>query len=225
MNEFVGLVNFARQMKTTSATRGALIQLEGNVAYLVNEHKSFTLKAEFPEPLGTGTFYASEAPVKTEIVERRDERVRFCWKERGKIKDIFVPDKRPIKEKAEEVFQRYWREPNVKVPITFLDDLLPDILVTRLRVKGDEIITIQKRSDGTVQLNNRVKLRIGLMEAPNYPDSGEVSVFTQDLYVLRGNIRNPLMISVKENSPVCIAGYFTFGGKFKGVIAHLVYEV
>jgi len=225
MKEFEGLVALGRLMKTTSATRGALIQLEEGVAYMVNEPKSILLKLEFNEKLGTGTFYAGEAPTVAEKVQRRDDKVLFEWRERGKIRRLFVRDKPTFSEKAEGILEKYYAKPEVKVPVDFLDDLDKDILITRVRVKGDEIITQQRRSDGTVMMENVVKLSRGLTEAENYPDSGEVSVFTQDLVVLKGFVRNPLYIALNENKPISVRGAFNFGAGFKGIIAFLVYEV
>ena len=225
MNEFEGLVGLGRLMKTSSATRGALIQLEGNEAFMVNEPKSITLHLRFNEKIGDGTFYAGEVPTVAEVVSRRDNKVLFQWKERGKVRRLFVPDKEAFRANSEEALSKYYKEPDIRIPLDFLDDLQKEILVTRLRIKGDEIQTTQKRSDGTVMLENLVKLNRGLAESEDYPDSGEVTVFTQDLFVLKGFVRNPLFMKIVEGSPVSIRGGLTFGAKFRGVISHLVYEV
>jgi len=224
MKEFEGLVSLGRLMKTTSATRGCLIQLEGDVAYMVNEPRSIMIKVKFTKNLGSGTFYAGEAVSMAETVERRDDRVLFEWREKGKDRRSFVPDKEAFKDKAEAVLSKYYVEPNVKVPIDFLDDLSSDILISRVRIVGDKIITRQKRSDGTVMLENEVKLRRGLVEAENYADTGEVSVFTQDLFVLKGNAKE-LWMDLAEKKPISLKGTLEFGGKFRGIVAFLVYEV
>lgn len=225
MNEFGGLITLGRAMRTTSARMGALIQLEEDVAYLVNEPRSLAMKIQFKESLGTGTFYAGEAISVASRVQRRDPKVLFEWRELGKIRRVLVPNKDPIKDKVEEVLGRnFKKEGMVKVPTDMLDDLSKDILVTRLRAKNNEIHTVQRRSDGTVELNNSYKLSRGLVER-KYPDTEEVSIFTMDLYVLKGLVNDLYLNFWGPTVPVSVASRLNFGALLVGVIAFLVYEV
>lgn len=222
MKEFEELIAMAKNM---GGSRGALIQLEGRTVYLSNLKRTVMFKLEFSQEIGSGTFYVGEAVSTAETIKRRDNRVLFEWRERAKTKRILIPDKKGFKNQAEAVLEKYYTEPNVKVPVDFLDDLNRNILTSHIRVVGDKITTRQKRSDGTVMLENLVKLNRGLKESENHPDSGEVTVFTQDLFVLKGFVRNPLFMKIVEGNPVSIRGGLTFGAKFRGVISHLVYEV
>ncbi|GAI07452.1 unnamed protein product, partial [marine sediment metagenome] len=96
MKEFEGLINLGRSFGTTRAQRGPVIQLEGDTAYIMNTHHSIIYELTFNGKIGTGTFYASEAPINSEKIERRENKVLFEWKERNRTKRIFVPDKSPF---------------------------------------------------------------------------------------------------------------------------------
>jgi len=224
MSEFEGLVTLGRAMRTTSARMGALIQLESDIAYLVNE-THLALKLKFKEAFGTGTFYAGEAVSSASRVQRRDEKVLFEWKERGGLKRVLVPNKDSIKDNVEAVLAEHFKKDGmVKVPTDLLDGLSKDLLVTRLRVEGNQIHTVQRRSDGSVELNNSYDLARGWSEA-EYPNTEQVTVFTADLYVLKGLAVDLYLNIAGAEKPVSVASRLNFNASLLGVISHMVYEV
>lgn len=222
MSEWEGLVSLGRAMKTTSSRLGALVQLEGDVAYLVNESRSVALEIKFKKKLGEGTFYSAEAPLSTELVARRDGKVLFQWKEEGKIKRVLVPEKKPVKEKVAEAIGKYFRKDSlVKVPHSFLDDLDEDSLAARLKFEGRELRVIQRRSDGSVELNYSYPL-VGKSSEVN---SEEVTVFTRDLRAFRGLVSDLFLGIAGSRSPLSVLARTNFNSVLRGVIAYLVYEV
>lgn len=225
MSEFEGLVTLGRAMRTTSARMGALIQLEGDTTYLVNEPRSLALKLKFKEALGTGTFYAGEAISLASRVQRREEKVLFEWKERGGLKRVLVPNKDSIKDDVEGVLTEHFRKDGmVKVPTDLLDGLSKDLLVTRLRIEGNQIHTVQRRSDGTVELNNSYDLARGWSES-EYPNTEQVTVFTADLYVLKGLAVDLYLNIAGAEKPVSVASKLNFNASLIGVIAYMIYKV
>ena len=77
MKEFEGLINMGRKATKTStgSKRGLLIQLEGKTVMLTNTKRSSILKLTFDKNIGTGTFYANEAPLMAEKIVRRGDKV------------------------------------------------------------------------------------------------------------------------------------------------------
>lgn len=221
MTDFKELIAMTKNL---GSARGALIQLEEDLGFITNVKRSVVYELKFDRKIGTGTFYASEIPPMSENIERRDDNVLFSWKEKGESPSIFVPNKKSFDVQSKTIFEKYYEEPNIKAPTNFIERLDGNILITSLRINRDEILTNQKRSDGTVGFTNKVKLKRGLAEAENHPDSGEVSIFTQDIYVLKGFVRDPLYIELKEKKPISIRGSLTFGAVFRGIIAYLEYE-
>lgn len=217
---FSELVAMARNF---GGSRGGLIQMEGSVVYLANVKRSALFKMELKKEVGTGTFYASESPVNSERIERRDERVLFEWKDKGNIRRIMVPDKKSFKEDVEKALNELHYSTTFKAPLETLDYIEDGILVTRLRVNGNYLTINQKRSDGTVTMETKVKLSRGLAEELNHPDSGKVSIFTQDLVGLKGFV-DSLLLGIVENQPIILAGDLSFGGTFVGLIGNLTYE-
>jgi len=217
---FGELVAMARNF---GGSRGGLIQMEGSVVYLANVKRSALFKMQLRQSVGTGTFYASESPVNSERIERRGERVLFEWKDKGNIRRVFVPDKKPFKEDVENALGELHYSTTFKAPIETLDYIEDGILVTQLRANGNYLTINQKRSDRTVTMETKVKLSRGLAEESNHPDSGKVSIFTQDLVGLKG-FANSLMLGIVENQPVVLGGDLSFGGTFEGLIGNLTYE-
>jgi len=218
------LIEFGRKSKGAStSTRGALIDLNGKIAYITNERRSFLYKMILEEEVGSGVFYAGEAPIMSEKVRDRGEKVLFEWKEGRVIRRVFVPSKKPIKETSEAVFKKWYVNPEVLIPVTALDLLDPDILTTRLRVSGDRLHVKQTRADGTVSLENEIVLSRFLAEV-NYPDSGEVTIFTSDLIFIREFTRKPIYIHIEEGKPISLRTTLNFGAILEGLISYLVYE-
>jgi len=223
LKEIEGLISLGRLMKAYGgSTRGGLIHLEDSVAYLTNTKRSVLYKLIFNNHIGTGVFYAGEAPVVAEKIELRDEKVLFEWKDKRAIRRVLVPSKSPIKEICEKVLAKYYVEPKIKVPIEAIDLLDQNILITNLQVKNNRLVMTQTRSDGTVSLQNEVPLSRGLA-AVNYPDTGEVAIFTTDLYILK-NYVTELYLDIQERKPVSVKAKLNFGASLKGVIAFLTYE-
>jgi len=227
MRELEGLIALGKGMRTTSATRGALIQLEGDTAYMVNEPRSIALRLKFDDQeLGDGTFYAGEAVPGAHRVQRRGDKVLFEWRERGKVRRKMVPDRAPIDEKVEDALRRYGAHPDdhVRVPTSVLDDLNRNILTTRISVRNNKVVTRQLRSDASEEHEVETELRRGLI-AVEHPDTPETTVFTADLYVMRGLVDELQVAFGDGGRPLSIRGRFNFGAEFEGVIAHMVYEV
>lgn len=223
MNEWEGLIAFGRAMKTGSQRQGALIQLEGDVAYLVNESRSLALKMRFRKSLGSGTFYATEAPTTAKRVERRPGgKVLFGWSSGGVSRSVIVPEKGAIKEKVEKALSAYFDKSQLApVPKNLLEDLDRDILVTRLKVSRGKIYVVQRRSDGRVELVNSYAIA-GIR---GDLETEEVSVLTSDLLPFKGLTKRLLLGISGSRKPVSVAAEFKFGGAAIGLISYLVYEV
>jgi len=223
MKEIEGLISLGRLMKAFGgSTRGALIHLEDSIAYMTNTKRSVLYKLTFNNHIGTGVFYAGEAPIVAEKIELRDEKVLFEWKDKKATRRVFVPSKPPVKEVCEKVLTKYYVEPKIRVPVEAIDLLDADILITNLQVKNNRLLLTQTRSDGTVSLQNEVPLSRGLA-AVNYPDTGEVAIFTTDLYILK-NYVTELYLDIQERKPVSVRAKLNFNATLKGVIAFLTYE-
>jgi hypothetical protein len=213
-------VSFAKALD--DSLRGATVQLEGRICYLANTRRSACYKLAFHENLGTGTFYASEAVSLATKIERRDGRVLFEWREAGKLRQVLVPEKAPIKDKVEEALKKWFRkEGAIQVPVEILDDLDEGILVTRLKIENGRVRVSQKRSDGTVELSNVYDLP---SHNPRPPDTDEVSVFTRDLRALKGYTSVLYFNIIGQMSPLSVVARLDFGAVLIGLISHLVYE-
>lgn len=223
MKEFEGLIRLGRTMKAFGGSkRCALIQLEGNVAYLTNTKRSVLYKITFERAIGDGTFYAGEAPIMSEKIQRRDEKVLFEWKEAGVLKRVLIPDCKSFAKEAEVALGMYV-EPNVKLPDAMIAGLNTDILITGISVKGNELAINQTRSDGTVSFENIFKLGRGFV-TEDYPSTGIVKIFTSDLSILRDVVTSPMLVHLEEDKPMSLKGKLDFGADLVGLIAHLSYS-
>lgn len=223
MKEFEGLIRLGRTMKAFGGSkRCALIQLEGDTAYLTNTKRSVLYKIMFERAIGDGTFYAGEAPVMSEKIQRRDEKVLFEWKEAGVQKRVLIPDCKSFVKEAETALGMYV-EPNVKFPDTLITSLNTDILITGISVEGNELVINQTRSDGTVSFENIFKLGRGFV-TENYPPTGIVQIFTSDLSILRDVVTGPLLVHLEKGKPVSLKGRLNFGAELEGLIAHLSFQ-
>lgn len=225
MKEFEGLVQMGRKKIRTAfsgSKRGSLIQLEGDFAIFTNTKRSAIHRIEFPAHVGTGTFHASEAPLMAEHIERRDDKVLFEWKEGNAKKRVLIPDQRGVLEEAEKTFEELYTEPTIKIPNEVFDNISPEMLITKIAIEGNEITINQIRSDGTVEFENVLQLSKGLLKQDN-PATGEVSVFTSDLYMLREFV-NGMFIDLHPDRPISLKADLTFGAKMIGLISTLKYE-
>jgi hypothetical protein len=214
MKEFETLIQIGRKM---AGSRGGEVQLEGDKAFLTNIKRSSLYLFEFKKPIGTGTFYSSQALINAETVERRDDRVWFVWKENGVTRREFVPDLDKLTD-FEKVFKEKYNEDQIEVSKKIFDVLLPEFLITRIKINNNRLILTQIRSDGDVGFENEIPLSSGL-EKVEYPDTEEISVFTSDLLILQSE--NTLSLSLKENLSLKIS---TRDFTCKAVIGSLIYE-
>ena len=238
MRELEGLIALGRNMKSSSARRGAQIQVEGDTAYVTNEPKSIALRLKFGRELGDGSFYANEAIGEAYKIQRRDDKVLFVWDTpEGDTRRELIRDAGQIKDRVNEAIDRYAAEGLVLIPPHALDLLDGGILTARVSLKDGKFITRQLRSDASRQTENETDLRSSargrglsssfgaVEEAPKAPDTVETTVFTQDLYVMKGLLEELRIAFGDGNAPLCVAGKFNFGATFEGRISHMLYEV
>lgn len=185
---------------------------------MTNTKRSAVLRIQFGRAIGTGTFYANEAPLIAEKIERRDDKVLFEWKEGGNIKRVLIPNQRSILEEAEKAFVDLYVEPSIRFPLTAFDSL-EDLLITQMAVKENDITLKQERSDGTVTFENVLKIGKGLMKA-EYPETATISIFTNDLLMLKDFVKT-LEMSLDKDKPISLKGTLTFGTSFKGLVSDL----
>jgi hypothetical protein len=219
---FKTLVQLGRNLKAFSGSKqGAIIQLEGDVAYLTNSKRSVVYVIKLKQHLGTGTFYAGEAPIISEKVERREGKVLFEWRDSVGIRRKLGPDRAPFKELADTALKKFFVEPDIEVPVSLFEAIDPSIIITQLSVSGDVLTVRQTRSDGSVMLESLIKLSQGLKKV-NHPPTGFVAFFTDDLYALKGIVKNMAM-KIEQGKPISLRAN-TVLGDLIGVIAHLTYE-
>jgi len=219
---FEKIISIGRGLRSYGGSkRGALIQMEGNVVYMRDSKGSLLYKLIFKKPIGTGTFYAGEAPLMSKRIERRDGKVVFEWRESTKIRRVWIAEPEPFDQLAENALSRLYTEPNVSIPLDIFDVLDPDILVTRLSISGNSLVVRQTRSDGSVMLETVLEMR--RLGSQSYEDIGEVSFFTSNLYVLKGHLLS-LRMGLREDAPISIRAKTNFDAELVGLISHLKYE-
>jgi len=204
------LVMLGRNLATSSAKRGALIQFEGKVAYMTNSHYSIAIKFDLLDEIGEGTIYSDEAVLDAKRIERRDGKVLFEIND----KRIFVPEKKPIADKVEEVIKKYYQEPSLDLPVSAIQELDKDILVTRFLVEDGILYLSQRRADGSVDIQRKICKYDGELT--------EVPIFTQDISIFTR--ANNIKISLDDNHPVSLKARYHWGHA-TAVIAHMVYEL
>ena len=156
--QYKDLIEFGREVRTTTSKRGAIIQLEGNTAYITNERASIVMKIDLSADLGTGTFYASEAPIEATRIQRRDGKVFFEIPRYGSSRYIYLPEKVLFGEKVEGVITSKFVEPSISLDGNIFSDVLPNVLITHLKV-GDKTLELnQKRSDGSAEIGATFKI-------------------------------------------------------------------
>lgn len=215
-------VNFGRKVKAWGGShRGALIQFDENKVYITNLKRSAIYKILMNEPIGSGCFYAGEAPLMAEEIRERENKVLFEFKDRGNTRQVLIPSREPISREAEHEFENNWKQPDVIIPESFFDYIDNDMLITDLRVKGDKIYINQKRSDGSVEMNNVINLKSFV--PLDYPE-GEVNIFTSDLYLLKGFCKN-IKLGIRDiEHPLCVECDFVGVGKAKILISNLIFS-
>lgn len=220
MTKLDDLIDFGRDMKTVSSKKGALIQLDVNGALLTNDRHTvaFVIEGE----LGTGCFYAEEAPKGTNEVRLREEKTLFITKTKGTKRHIFVPTKQEIKEEITDTFQKYWTEPLVLLPPKVFNTIDSVILVTSLSFYQNEIIVTQKRADGTVEIENLLDLSYGFI-TQEVEDSDIITIYTSDFLLLK-QFSNPKISIIDSNTPLIISGTLK-GMRARGLISYHKYEV
>lgn len=226
MNEFRQIVRLGRKQKgsssSSSSQRGCLIQLEEDKVFLVNAKRSMLYELRYPKKIGSGVFFAGEAPIQAEKIQLRDDRVLFEWEEKRSTRRIFVPTRRAIDDDAMETITTMWKEPTISLPDDFLSFLNPDILITTLSVEGNIARIRQARSDGTVEFESDVSLGRGFMER-EYEKTGKVNFFTADLYFLIDETEN-LSVDITPDAPLSLKGELCDNeGRFIGLVSNLKY--
>lgn len=213
------IIQLGRRM---GGTRGGEIQLEDKNAYLTNVKRSSLYKFTLNDPLGTGTFYSSQAMLNAENVERREEKVWFSWKEKGIASRQYVPNLESFGDTLEKVFKEKFVKEQFRITKAIMDVLLGEFLITRISIKDNKLLTRQIRSDGSVGFEKEIPLRQGLISA-EHEDTKEVSIFTNDLLILKPLIEEELYFGINEKEPLSITIPFT-GGKCEALIGRLIYE-
>jgi len=140
---------------------------------------------------------------------------------------------------VEEALDRYATDAEyVPIPPHALDLLDNGILTTKVSLKDRKFVTRQLRSDASSQAENETELHStergkslasafgsGGEVATKVEDTPETTVFTQDLWVMRGLLDEFKMAFGDGGEPLRIKGQFNFGATFDGLIAHMIYEV
>lgn len=225
MKDFEILVTAGRGLKTGHGFRGALIQLEGDIAYLTNIRRSILFKIQSPSVIGTGTFYASEAPINSDRVERRDGRVLFEFAAGGVKKSILIPDKPSISDLGETILSKYYHEPTLDAPLAFMNELDPSFPITKLIIEDNALTIAQKRGDGSVEIRSRLSLSTGFgaFNTQDPVEPAEVNIFTRDLTDLKTAITGKVRLYVHNGLPLSIKTALG-SSNIIGVIGNLTYE-
>ena len=219
MKELEKIIQIGRKM---GGTRGGEIQLEGHDAFLTNTKRSSIYLINSSENLGTGTFYSSQALLTAEKVERRDDKVWFHWRENGVNRREFVPNLQSFRKELMETIKKKATKQYIKIPPTLFTILYEDLLITKLKVKNNNIIATQIRSDGSVGFENEISLSRGLIRL-DYDDTDEISIFTSDLLLLKPFVEDHLEISFSKNNPLTV--YIPYSnGKLLSLIGNLEYD-
>lgn len=219
MKELERIITVGRKM---GGSRGGEIQLEGHEAFLINIKRSSIYSVNSDEDLGTGTFYANQALINAEKVERRDDKVWFYWRESGVNRREFVPNLEEFKSQMMESIKKKATKQQIKVPPTLLDVLFEDLLITKLKIKDNKLIATQIRSDGSVGFENEISLGKGLIKQES-PDTEEISIFTGDLTVLKPFVEDGINLGFSKDNPLTV--YIPYSnGKVLALIGKLEYD-
>ena len=219
MSKLDELIEFGRNMKTVSSKKGALVLLKREGAYLINDRH--TVAFVFASDLGTGCFYAEEAPKGTQEVKSRGEKTLFATKSKGIKRHIFVPTKQEFDDELNETFVTYWAEPLVTLPPQVFSAIDPAILVTSLSFYQNKIIVTQKRTDGVVELESIIDLNYGFV-TQEVEDSNIITIYTND-FLLLNSFKNPKISIISNDHPLMIRGTLK-AMPVRGLIAYHKFE-
>jgi hypothetical protein len=212
------LINLGRGMIAFGGSkRGALMDMHGNKVFYRNTKGSVLYEVTSPTKLGEGVFYAGEAVANTKSIETRGEQVVFEYQTGKTNTKMYLAIQEPYHELAEKVLEKFYKETNIFLPLTVLDELNTDMLAVTMKIKGDTLTFDQARSDGAVKLEKTMKL------LDDYGDERSVTFFTKDLILLKGFV-NQLKIGVTTDQPISLWAQTNFGAVLRGLISHQTFE-
>ncbi len=224
-NLYKTLVALGRISKTGNARRGAVIELDGNVAYMMNEKHSLMLKITSPTFLGTGAFCSSDALSNAIKVQDRSGKIAFTVNAEGKEKVFLVPAETSIKDACELAFNTYYKmtpdNPGFDIS-NILTEIDPDILLSTISAEGNNVKLVQTRSDASVRIETASPIGKGFFRV-DVPPTGDVAFFTQDLVSLQPYLARPVNATITPKEPINISSSLQ-GSPVKGLITWLEYE-
>lgn len=197
--------------------RGAVMDMKDTKVFYKNSKGSILYEATMPQELGEGVFYAGEAIINAQKVEKRGEQVVFHWVEGRTPRRERLACMDSYREVAEQAMEKHWIEPDIIVPLDFLDKLETGMLSTTLTVEGNLITAVQARSDGSVILESDQRMLNDVGEKRS------ITFFTNDLLLLKGFITN-LHIAIKDDYPLVIEAETNFGAKLRGLVSHQTFD-
>ena len=219
MKEFELIVQIGRKM---GGTRGGEIHLEGNEAFVTNVKRSSLYHFIMNNTIGTGNFYAGQALINSESVSRRDDKVVFNWIEKGMKGRAFIPNIDSIKDDFVTRFSSDFNE-DLKIPVPGkIFEVIQDLLITKLQVVDSKLQIKQTRSDGSVGFESELTLSSGLIDE-EYPDTDEISIFTNDLTILSPVIDDQFFIGIDNDKPMSLLVINPLG-KIRALIGTLEYD-
>jgi len=214
------IILFGLKMRSKVSKRGALISLEGDKAYLVNNQRTAAFRIHGKD-FGTGTFYSNEATPDCKIY-RDDGLVVFQRVKDKKVERISIPEKDLPVEKFEKTFEEYYSEPDTPLREEIFSLIDDDILFTTLRLEGGKTIVEQTRSDGSVRIERELttKTLAGILGKTK---NKKITFFTRDFTCLDLSFISNIKIWIKdEKSPLSIKAKFK-NGTLEGIISPAIY--